>query len=94
MRFDALYGAARIAPALRVVLQLMHTLLRSGIGILQRRPGNVLPRKGVGRSEMVWLGKVRHEQKTAGRAARQQDGPSVRVVRRLSTRLRQPGASG
>ena len=43
---------------------------------------------------MVWLGNVRHEQKAAGRAARQQDGPSVRVVRRLSTRLRRPTAGG
>ena len=67
---------------------MMHALLRSGVGIPQRRPGNVLRRKGVRRSEMGGAGNVRHEQKAAGRAARQQDGPSVRVVRRLSTRLR------
>jgi len=62
--------------------------LRSGVGILQRGPGNLLPRKGVGSSEMGGIGKVRHEQKAAGHATREQDGPSVRVVRRLSTRLR------
>ena len=51
VRFDALHRTARIAPGLRVVLQLMHALLRSGVGILQCGPDNARLRRGVGRND-------------------------------------------